>query len=95
MALSINNVILKYIRIMNTNVLKKIQIGNPLINLGLMKLYYEYEALQTEEDLIEFYYRLLNATEGSEVATSVAYMMISFSIGMDVNPLIQLAYATD
>ena len=80
---------------MNTNLLKKIQIGNPLINLGLMKLYYEHEALQTEEQLIEFYYKLLNACEGSEVATSVAYMMIAYSTGIDSNPLIQLAYATN
>lgn len=75
---------------MNTNVLKKIEVGNPLYNLGLHKLLDEHDATQTDEELATFYHRLLSVTEGSSLATSFAYAMISFSTGIDFNPQILL-----
>ena len=72
------------------NLMKKIQIGNPLINLGLFKLYDEHEQIKTDEELANFYHKLLNACEGSEVATSMTYAMIAFSTGLNINPLIFL-----
>lgn len=70
---------------MNTNVLKKIEVGNPLYNLGLHKLLDEHDATQTDEELATFYHKLLSATEGSSIATSFTYAMISFSTGINYN----------
>lgn len=70
------------------NVLKKIHIGNPLINLGLMTLYAEYERIETDEELVKFYHKLLSATEGLQVATGMTYAMIDYSVGKSFNPLI-------
>lgn len=73
---------------MSANVLKKINIGNPLINLGLMKLYEEHERIETDEELASFYHKLLSAMEGLELATGMTYAMIAFSTGVDFNPSI-------
>lgn len=70
-----------------TNVLKKIEVGNPLYNLGLYKLLDEHNATSTDEGLAKFYHRLLGCVEGSEVATKMTYAMIAFSTGMDADPL--------
>lgn len=70
---------------MKANVLKKIQVGNPLYNLGLHKLLEEHDATQTDEELASFYHKLLTATEGSSLATRFTYAMISFSTGRDYN----------
>ncbi|MGG5486292.1 hypothetical protein [Gaetbulibacter sp. PBL-D1] len=75
-----------------TNVLKKIEVGNPLYNLGLNKLLEEYNSITSDEGLAAFYHKLLSATEGSGLATNLAYAMISFSTNQDVNPLIQYTY---
>lgn len=63
----------------NTNVLKKIQVGNPLINLGLMGLYDEHQAAKTDEELAAFYHNFLTCAEGSTIAESFAYSMMAFS----------------
>lgn len=72
------------------NVLKKIEIGNPLINLGLTSLYEEHELIETDEELVRFYHKVLTITEGLDVATSMTYAMIAFSTGLNINPLIFL-----
>lgn len=69
------------------NLLKKIEIGNPLYNLGLHGLLEKHNATNSDEELIDFYHHLLDCIEGSSVAENVAYNMISFSTGMDVNPV--------
>ncbi len=71
---------------MKANLLKKIQIGNPLINLDLTKLYDEHQSTTTDKELSDFYHRALTLCEGSEVATRFLYAMISFSTGIDFNP---------
>ena len=75
----------------NTKLLKKIEIGNPLYNLGLFALLEQYNKCQTDEDLINFYHKFLDCIDSgsnySKVAIGVAYAMIAFSTGMDVNPL--------
>lgn len=71
---------------MVTNVLKKIEIGNPLYNLGLHKLLDEYEATKTDEELAAFHHKLLSAVEGSSLATRFAYAMIAFSTGVNIEP---------
>lgn len=71
-----------------TNVLKKIQVGNPLINLGLMKLYDEYQSTKNDEELASFYHRALTICEGSQIATSLLFAMMSYSTGIDFNPYI-------
>lgn len=68
-------------------VLKKIEVGNPLINLGLLSLYDKHEAAKTDEELASFYHELLSATEGSELATKFAWAMIEFSTGATVGRL--------
>lgn len=63
------------------NVLKKIEVGNPLINLGLMALYDLHQKVVTDDQLAKFYHLMLDATEGSSLATSFAYAMLSYSTG--------------
>ncbi|WP_142783394.1 hypothetical protein [Changchengzhania lutea] len=70
-----------------SNLLKKIEVGNPLINLGLFNLYDAHQETKTDEDLANFYHHLLSCVEGSEVAEKITYAMISYSTGMDVNPV--------
>lgn len=72
------------------NLLKKIQIGNPLINLGLMNLYDQHELAKTDEELAAFYHHMLDSVEGSKVAESFAYSMISYSTGVNINPIMLL-----
>ena len=72
------------------NLLKKIQIGNPLINLGLMDLYDKHELAKTDEEIASFYHHLLDSVEGSEVAEAFTYSMISFSTGVNINPIMLL-----
>ncbi len=75
---------------LNANVLKKIEVGNPLVNLGLWKLYDEHQACRTDEQLAAFYHRLLTCSEGSTLTMSFAYQMIAFSQGMDKSPLFEI-----
>lgn len=68
--------------------LKKIEVGNPLINLGLMDLYDRYEKINTDEELANFYHKLLSFTEGSTLATKFAWAMIEFSTGSTVGSIV-------
>lgn len=67
------------------NNLKKIEVGNPLYNLGLYKLLDEYEDTKTDEELAAFFHKLLSAVEGSQVAEKFTYAMIAFATGKEVN----------
>ncbi len=68
----------------STKVLKKIEVGNPLINLGLLKLYDEHQACRTDEQLSDFYHSLLTCVEGNSLAESFAYGMIAWSVGENI-----------
>lgn len=75
----------------NANLLKKIEIGNPLYNLGLFALLEQYEQCKNDEELADFYHKFLNIIEtGSKpslVVRHVAYMMINYSTGKGESPL--------
>ncbi|WP_179022021.1 hypothetical protein [Winogradskyella forsetii] len=71
----------------STNLLKKIEVGNPLFNLGLDSLLKKHDATTNDNELINFYHHLLDCVEGSSVAESMTYNMIAFSTDMDVNPV--------
>lgn len=77
------------------NLLKKIQIGNPLINLEMWNLYEEHEAIQTDEQLANFYNKLLDIQEvfhycnrKMPVLEAFTYNMIAFSTGESESSLI-------
>lgn len=72
----------------NANVLKKMEVGNPLINLGLLKLYDEHQACTTDEELANFYHKFLSCAEGSSIAMNFAYGMIAFSTDQYDDPLL-------
>lgn len=77
-----------------TNLVKKIQVGNPLFNLGLTKLLEEYESAKTDEEIVTCYNRILTCVEGSTIAEALVYDMIAFSTGIDVNPVYLLMQKT-
>jgi hypothetical protein len=67
-----------------TNVLKKITIGNPLINLGLNNEAEIYEELSSDEEIANFYHRLLdNCPSERTTLESFIYAMIFFSTDVD------------
>jgi len=77
------------------NLLKKIQIGNPLINLEMLDLYEEHEAITTDEQLAKFYNKLLDIQEVLHLCNrrmpifeACTYNMIAFSTGKSENILI-------
>jgi len=67
-----------------TNVLKKITIGNPLINFEMFDELDEYESLKTDSEIADFYHKMLNAINGkSSLLESFLWEMINFSTGID------------
>lgn len=81
--------------------LKKIEVGNPLINLEMWNLYEEHELIKTDEDLANFYHMLLDVQDvlhmcnrKMPVFESAVYKMIDYSSGTDVNPLFNLMIQT-
>lgn len=76
------------------NLLIKTQKEDVLLQLGYFKLYYEYRNIKTDYDLVEFYNELLNNVEGNELAENFVYSMISYSTGIDSNPLYLLMQNT-
>ena len=74
--------------------LKKIEVGNPLINLELFILYDIYQEAKTDEELVKAYHTILNAVEGSEIAEQFVYSMIAFSTNKDEDPLYYLMQQT-
>lgn len=84
-----------------TNLLKKIEVGNPLINLEMWQLYEEHELINTDQGLVDFYHKLLDILEVFEMCNrrnpvfeAFIYQMISFSTGADINPLYVLMQQT-
>lgn len=84
-----------------SNVLKKIEIGNPLINLEMWNLYDEYQTITTDEELAAFYHKCLDILEvfqmcnrNMPVFLSSIYSMIAFSTNVDANPLYLLMQKT-
>ena len=83
------------------NLVKKIEVGNPLINLELWKLYKEHQLIQTDEDLANFYHKLLDIQEvfymcnrKNQLFEDFTYSMIAFSTSQDENPLYYLMQQT-
>lgn len=77
-----------------TKNIKKIEVGNPLINLELWSLYDMYQSAKTDEELVKVYHTILNAVEGREMAEGFAYAMIAYSTGMDEDPIYFLMQQT-
>ena len=69
----------------NTNVLKKVLIGNPLYNLGLFQDVKEYNRIETAEQLAAFYHKMLNKYDHRPVVCKTLMLMISFSIGKNLD----------
>lgn len=69
------------------NVIKKLEFGNPLINLELFRLYDIYQEAKTDEEIANAYHEILNAVEGSAVAERMVYAMISYSTQKNVDDI--------
>ncbi len=67
-----------------TNILKKIEAGNPLANFGLWDDLAEYEACQTDEQLADFYHNLLNKYWSRKLLVRFIYAMIGHSAGTPI-----------
>jgi len=81
--------------------LKKIEVGNPLINLEMWNLYEQHEIVQTDEQLADFYHMLLDVQDvlymlnrRMPVFENQTYKMIDFSSHRDENPLYMLIQST-
>lgn len=66
-----------------TNLMKKIQVGNPLANFHLWDDLEEYERIETNEQLAAFYHKMLNKYESRPLVVRFIFAMIGFSV--DVN----------
>ena len=66
-------------------VMKKITAGNPLINYELIDDYNEYESCKTDEQLKDFFHKMLEKYEHRPMILRWIYAMISFSVGYDVD----------
>lgn len=74
------------------NILKKVTVGNPLYNLGMLEEAEVYHHLTTDEELARFYHHLLHiadakekAGESHELLRAFTYSMIAFSTGWNFN----------
>lgn len=83
------------------NYLKKMEVGNPLVNLEMWELYKEHEAITNDEQLADFFHKLLNIIEvfymcnrKNPVFEAFVYSMIAYSTSMDVNPVYFLMQQT-
>ena len=71
---------------MKSNVLKKITIGNPLINFGKQEEFRRYQEIDNDEELAKFYHQLLDeCPEKQTTYESFIYAMIGFSTGVNIN----------
>ncbi len=68
--------------------LKKVKLGNPLQNFGLIDELKIYNSLQTDEELASFYHYLLDLAEKrkSGLFERLIYAMISYSTSKNINP---------
>lgn len=67
--------------------LKKISIGNPLINFQMWEELDEYEKITTDEELAAFHHKLLNnCPEERTTLIGFIYAMIAYSTGVNINP---------
>lgn len=75
------------------NILRKITISNPLINLGLMEEYDEYEATRTDEELATFYHKMLDKSESEKrpMISQMTYAMVAFSTDKNINAQMLIA----
>lgn len=64
--------------------LKKVQVNNPLLLFGMHKRAEQYEKIDTDKELIDFYHKLLDEVENSTFR-SIIYAMISYSTGQSIN----------
>lgn len=65
--------------------LNKMEVGNPLINFELHEQLDQYEAAETDSELIDFYHRALTLFEERPFITRFLYAMIAQSTGYDVD----------
>lgn len=72
------------------NLLKKVTIGNPLFNLGLIEELVAYENAKTDEELVNVYHQLLDKSEKLNAGNpleQLTYAMIGFSTNLDINAI--------
>lgn len=68
-----------------SKLLKKVQIGNPLINFGLHNEAQIYDLIQNDEQLATFYHKMLDMSEDRPLVEQTIYAMIGFSTGVNIN----------
>lgn len=66
---------------MTTNVLKKIIVGNPLINFGIRKEVELYDNAKTDEEIANCYHLLLDRYGHRPLVRKWIYLMIDYSTG--------------
>jgi len=65
--------------------IKKIVTGNPLANFHLWKELDEYNVINTDQHLAEFYHKMLDRYEDRPLVYRFILAMISFSVCTDIN----------
>ena len=74
--------------IMTANLLKKVEIGNPLGYLSMWKELEEYNNCQSDEEIATFYHKMLDKAdkENRQMLRDLIFSMISFSTRVSFNP---------
>jgi len=65
--------------------IKKIVTGNPLANFHLWKEQDEYDKINTDHNLADFYHKMLDHYEDRPLVYRFILAMISFSVSVDIN----------
>jgi hypothetical protein len=69
------------------NVLKKLTAGNPLIHFKLWEELDEYDTVKTDEELCDFYHKMLNKFENRPLVSTFIMAMISYSIEINLSQI--------
>ena len=70
---------------MTTNVLKKIEVGNPLGYFGLLDEAEEYSRIESDEEHANFLHRMLDETEERPMVRQSVWAMVAFATGANIN----------
>lgn len=68
-----------------TNVLKKIETGNPLGYFGLMDELEQYVNINNDEDHVSFLHRMLDKSEDRPLVRQSIWAMIAYATGLNIN----------
>lgn len=69
--------------------MKKITAGNPLLNLGLVEDYKDYQSCKTSKEITSFFHRMIEDHENRPFVMKWIWGMMSYTVDVDINQKIK------